>query len=65
MKALHNNGVAFQVKLQGERQISTNGALFVEAGYMRLPGGRTNIIPTVEYSDLNLTNISLGLRTYF
>ncbi len=65
MKAVHNNGVAFQVKLQGERQISTSAALFLEAGYMRLPGGRTNIIPTVEYSDLNLTNISLGLRTYF
>ncbi len=65
LKAVTHNGVAFQVKLLAERQISDHAALFAQAGYMRFPGCRTYLIPSVEYSDLNLTNISLGVRTYF
>ena len=52
------------LKLQAEREISTNAALFAEAGYIRLTAGETHTLPGVDYGALNLTNLALGLRMY-
>jgi len=52
------------VKLQAEREISKNAALFAQAGYIRLIGGETQNIPLVDYGALNLTNLALGIRVY-
>ena len=52
------------MKLQAEQEISTNAALFAEAGYIRLTGGETHNLPGVDYGALNLTNLALGIRLY-
>ena len=65
LKPLTHDDLAFRVKLQGEREISANAALFAEAGYIKLTGGDTNTIPGVAYGSLHLTNLSVGIRSYF
>jgi hypothetical protein len=64
LQPLTHDDVAFRVKLQAEREISKNAALFAEAGYIKLTGGETHTIPGVDYGSLNLTNLSLGIRVY-
>jgi len=64
LQPLTHDDVAFRVKLQAEREISKNAALFAEAGYIKLTGGETHTIPGVDYGALNLTNLSLGIRLY-
>lgn len=64
LQPLTHNDIAFRVKAQVEREISTNAALFAEAGYIRLTGGETHGIPGVDYGALNLTNLALGIRLY-
>ncbi|MEI6639789.1 MAG: hypothetical protein WCL46_08725 [Chlorobium sp.] len=65
LQPLTHDDIAFQVKLQAELEISTNGALFAEAGYKKLTGGETRNLPGVDYGALNLTNIALGFRLYW
>ncbi len=65
LKPLTHDDLAFRVKLQGERKISANAALFAEAGSIKLNGGDTNTIPGVAYGSLHLTNLSFGIRSYF
>ena len=64
LQPLTHDDVAFRVKLQAEREISKNAALFAEAGYIKLTGGETHTIPGVDYGSLNLTNLALGIRVY-
>ncbi len=64
LQPLTHDDIAFRVKLQVEREISTNAALFAEAGYIRLTGGETHTLPGVDYGALNLTNLALGIRLY-
>ena len=64
LRPLTHDDVAFRVKLQAEREISKNAALFAQAGYIRLIGGETQNIPLVDYGALNLTNLALGIRVY-
>jgi hypothetical protein len=64
LQPLTHEDIAFRVKLQAECEISTNAALFAEAGYIKLTGGETHTIPGVDYGSLNLTNLSLGIRVY-
>ncbi len=64
LRPLTHDDIAFRVKLQAEREISTNAALFAEAGYIRLTAGETHTLPGVDYGALNLTNLALGLRMY-
>ncbi|MFZ4525670.1 MAG: beta strand repeat-containing protein [Chlorobium sp.] len=64
LQPLTHDDIAFRVKLQAEREISTNAALFAEAGYIKLTGGETQNIPGVDYGALNFTNLALGIRVY-
>ena len=64
LRPLTHDDIAFRVKLQAEREISKNAALFAQAGYIRLIGGETQNIPLVDYGALNLTNLALGIRVY-
>ena len=64
LQPLTHDAIAFRVKLQAEREISTNAALFAEAGYMQLSGGDTHTLPGSDYGTLNLTNLALGIRLY-
>ena len=64
LRPLTHDDVAFRVKLQAEREISKNAALFAEAGYIKLTGGETHTIPGVDYGTLKVTNLALGLRVY-
>ena len=64
LRPLTHNDIALRVKLQAEREISTNAALFAEAGYIKLTGGETQNIPGVDYGALRLTNLALGIRVY-
>ena len=64
LKPLTHDDIAFRVKLQAEREISTNAALFAEAGYIKLTGGDTHTLPGVDYGTLHLTNLALGIRVY-
>ncbi len=65
LKPVTHDDVAFRVKLQAERDISKNAALFAEAGYMKFTNGKRDAIPAVNYGDLHFTNVSLGMRIYF
>ncbi len=64
LQPLTHDALSFRVKFQAEREISTNAALFAEAGYIKLTGGETNNIPGSDYGTLNVTNLALGLRVY-
>ncbi len=64
LKPLTHDDIAFRVKLQAEREISTNSALFAEAGYIKLTGGETHTLPGVDYGALKVTNLALGIRVY-
>ena len=64
LQPLTHDAIAFRVKLQAEREISTNAALFAEAGYIKLTGGETHTLPGVDYGALKVTNIALGIRMY-
>ena len=63
LQAATTEGLAWRLKLVGERTMSKNTALFGEAGYMKLPGGQKGAAHC--YDDMYLTNVAIGLRTYF
>lgn len=65
LQPLTHDDIAFRVKLQAERAISKNAALFAEAGYITLTGGDTNNIPGTDYGTLDLINLAIGIRVYF
>ena len=64
LQPLTHDALAFRAKLQAERKISTNAAVFAEAGYIRLNGGETHTLPGSDYGTLHLNNLALGLRVY-
>ncbi len=65
LQAVTHEAIAYRAKVQVEREISKTGAVFAEVGYMKFDAGETsNILPKVDYGQLNLVDLALGLRFY-
>jgi len=65
LQAVTHEDIAYRAKLQVEREISKTGAVFAEVGYMKFDAGETNIVgKNVDYGQLNLMDLALGLRFY-
>ena len=65
LDAVTSDGLSVRMKLLVEKPVSTNVALFGEAGYMKLPGSPIEGLSSAYYDDQTLLSISFGIRSYF
>ncbi len=59
------SGLAWQVRLLGERPVSADGAVFGEAGYVRLPAGASSGLPSTGYGRVGAFQLGAGWRSRF
>ena len=65
LQAVTHEDIAYRAKVQVEREISKTGAVFAEVGYMKFDAGKTSTaLRQVDYGQLNLVDLALGLRFY-
>jgi len=65
LQPVTNEDIAYRAKVQVEREISKTGAVFAEVGYMKFDAGETKKVGSnVDYGQLNLVDLALGLRFY-
>ena len=65
LKSAKSHGMAFQVKLQGERMVSARTSIFCEAGYHKFQGADSGGLPSANYGDLGLMTVGVGFITRF
>ena len=66
LRAASDTGLAFQIKLQVERQVDENTYLFGQIGRIWLPSVTTvEAAQRTEYGQLRFNNISIGVRWIF
>lgn len=66
LREASGNGLAYQLKLQAERQVGENTYLFVQLGRVWLPGVSTiQGTQHTEYGRWGINNLSVGLRWAF
>ena len=63
LKPAKSDGLAFQVKLQGERMVSEKTSIFGEMGYANFKGAGSGGVPSARYGDIGMVTIGLGIIT--
>ncbi len=66
LRQASGSGLAFQLKLQAERQVGENTHLFAQVGRVWLPSVSTSLgAQTTEYGKWGINNVAVGVRWAF
>lgn len=64
-RAADGTGLAWRVKVLGERPVSEHSALFLELAHTRLPSVATGGTPSTTYGAWGVTSVGVGYRYRF
>ncbi len=65
LRAESGSGLAWRLKLQGERAVSEHAAVFAELAYTRLPTAGGGSAPAASYGGWGVTTVGVGVRLRF